>query len=97
MAYRLSAVTDINTPNNVSPRAGEYVGLRNGNSFHSVCVDVEHYLSFGNSYSNDTAKTPAAYGLSAGQESSLNNLQTRFAQQQRQGRCLSDRRLGSSQ
>ena len=72
----LSAVADLNTPNNISPRAGEYVGLWNGNSFHSVCVDVEHYLSFGNSYSNYTAKTASAYGLSAAQESLLNKLYT---------------------
>lgn len=70
------AVADINTPNNISPRAGEYVGLWNGNSFHSVCVDVEHYLNFGSTYSNYTAKSTAAYGLSAAQESLLNKLYT---------------------
>lgn len=73
-----SAGVDLDTPRNGNFSAGEFTGLWNGNSFSAMCVDVNHDLSFGTTYTNYTAMTPAAYGFTATQVGLFNRLYTDY-------------------
>lgn len=73
-----SAGVDLDTPRNGNFSAGEFTGLWNGNSFSAMCVDVNHDLSFGTTYTNYTAMTPAAYGFTATQVGLFNRLYTNY-------------------
>lgn len=73
-----SAGVDLDTPRDGPFSAGEFTGLWNGNSFSAMCVDVMHDLSFGTTYTNYTAMTPAAYGFSATQVGLFNRLYTNY-------------------
>lgn len=72
----LRADVDLDVPRDLSTKGGEYVGLWNGNSFHSLCVDVMQNISFGSTYTDYTAVSAATHGFSATQESLLNKLYT---------------------
>ena len=73
-----SAGVDLDTPRNGNFSAGEFTGLWNGNSFSAMCVDVNHDLSFGTTYTNYTAMTPAAYGFTATKVGLFNRLYTDY-------------------
>ena len=73
-----SAGVDLDTPRDGLFSAGEFTGLRNGNSFSAMCVDVNRDLSFGTTYTNYTAMTPAAYGFSSTQVGLFNRLYTDY-------------------
>ena len=73
-----SAGVDLDTPRNGDFSAGEFTGLWNGNSFSAMCVDVNRDLSFGTTYTNYTAMTPAAYGFSSTQVGLFNRLYTDY-------------------
>ena len=72
------AAVDIDSPNNINASAGEFAGLWNGNSFSAMCVDVLHTIDFTTTYTNYTAKTPAAYGFSPAQMGLFNKLYTNY-------------------
>jgi len=72
----LSASVDLDAPRNVTTQGGEYVGLWNGNTFNSLCVDVMQNISFGSSYTDYTAVSAAAHGFTATQQTLLNKLYT---------------------
>lgn len=71
-----SAAVDIDAPANTSPSAGEFSILLNGQSFSSLCVDVQHTISWNTNYSDYTVKTAGAYGFSTAQIGLFNKLYT---------------------
>ena len=72
------AAADIDLPRNITPYAGEFTGTWNGNSFSAMCVDVMHNMTFGTTWTNYSAVTPAAYGFSSAQVGLFNRLYTNY-------------------